>query len=76
MSLIIRQLDHVVTHYDNDFHDVTLRLPETTVRKGNIPKFPWNVQEYFRITVSKRTLRNIASWLIKETKTREFTEVK
>jgi len=61
MSLLICQLDHVGAHYDNDFPDVTLRLPETAVLKGNIATFPRNVQEYFRITVPMRTLRNIAS---------------
>ena len=44
--------------------------------KRNIVKFPRNVQEYFRDTVSKRTLRSIVSWPIKETITRQFTEVK
>jgi len=50
MSLLICQLDHVDTQYDKDFPDVTARLPKTAVEKGNIVKFPRNMQEYFRDT--------------------------
>jgi hypothetical protein len=65
MPLLICQLDDVDTQYDNDFPDVPGRLPKTAVRKSNIVKFPINVQEYFRHTVAKRTLRNIADQLRK-----------
>jgi hypothetical protein len=76
MSLFVCQLGHLDTQYDKDFPDVTDWLPKTAVRKGNTSKFPRNVQEYFRDSASKRMLRGIVSWPIKEKITRRFTEVR